>query len=270
MELSYTTYKKSPYVPWLVFIHGFGGSKNMWKKQVAAFRDEYNLLVLELPGHGDAPKDAKNGPYAWGIPEVADGIVRLLREMDIDKAHFVCVSLGTLVMSAIVERHPDVVASVILCGAIFGMQPWHRLALYLGNAFKWILPYQITIQLFSIILMPLKSHKVSRDFLVRECIRLGRAEFLRWYSILSRELGRLKRDLPLFSHTKSLVVMGSEDGVFLRSSIRALWGMPDRLKLRVMRDCGHVCSLQKAEEFNSIMSTFLETPVPESSPSQAS
>ena len=37
---------------WLVFIHGFGGSTKMWKRQIDSFKDKFNLLILDLPGHG--------------------------------------------------------------------------------------------------------------------------------------------------------------------------------------------------------------------------
>ena len=37
---------------WVVFIHGLGGSTKTWKKQIDAFSKNYNLLLLDLPGHG--------------------------------------------------------------------------------------------------------------------------------------------------------------------------------------------------------------------------
>ena len=37
---------------WVVFIHGIGGSTKTWEKQIDAFSEKYNLLLLDLPGHG--------------------------------------------------------------------------------------------------------------------------------------------------------------------------------------------------------------------------
>ena len=37
--------------PWMVLIHGFGGSRHMWKRQVEEFKHDYNLMILELPRH---------------------------------------------------------------------------------------------------------------------------------------------------------------------------------------------------------------------------
>ena len=38
---------------WLVFVHGIGGSTKTWKRQINEFKD-YNLLLLDLPGHGES------------------------------------------------------------------------------------------------------------------------------------------------------------------------------------------------------------------------
>ena len=43
-----------PSHPWMVMIHGFGGTRHMWKRQVEQFKDCYNLMIVELPGHGDS------------------------------------------------------------------------------------------------------------------------------------------------------------------------------------------------------------------------
>ena len=37
---------------WVVFVHGIGGSTKTWAKQIEAFFEQYNLLLLDLPGHG--------------------------------------------------------------------------------------------------------------------------------------------------------------------------------------------------------------------------
>ena len=37
---------------WVVFVHGLGGSTETWKKQIDSFSARYNLLLLDLPGHG--------------------------------------------------------------------------------------------------------------------------------------------------------------------------------------------------------------------------
>ena len=57
---------------WVVFVHGIAGSTLTWKKQVDDFSKQYNLLLLDLPGHG---KNADNiikkvGTYSMHIPSI--------------------------------------------------------------------------------------------------------------------------------------------------------------------------------------------------------
>ena len=43
---------------WCVFIHGAGGSSSIWHKQVKAYSENFNLLLIDLRGHGNS-KDLK-------------------------------------------------------------------------------------------------------------------------------------------------------------------------------------------------------------------
>ena len=92
-------------------------------------------------------------------------------------------------------------------------------------------------------------------------MKLGRAEFIRWYKLLGQEMNRLKDDARLLKENKSLIVMGSEDHVFLGKAKQALRGLGSGIRLTVMKNCGHVCSLQNAKEFNRITLKFLQATV---------
>ena len=37
---------------WVVFIHGLGGNRNAFKKQIDDYKEKYNLLLIDLHGHG--------------------------------------------------------------------------------------------------------------------------------------------------------------------------------------------------------------------------
>ena len=54
--LHYTTYLKDKSAPWVTFIHGAGGSSSIWYKQVRDFKSDYNVLLIDLRGHGKSKK----------------------------------------------------------------------------------------------------------------------------------------------------------------------------------------------------------------------
>ena len=78
--LNYYTYLHTSSKNWVTFVHGAGGSSSIWFKQVRAFKKQFNVLILDLRGHGDSKpslKDTFNPKYTFDaitddIPD-ADG-----------------------------------------------------------------------------------------------------------------------------------------------------------------------------------------------------
>ena len=50
--LSFSTHIKASECPWVTFIHGAGGSSTIWYKQLKAFSSNFNILLIDLRGHG--------------------------------------------------------------------------------------------------------------------------------------------------------------------------------------------------------------------------
>ncbi len=43
----------NPELPTIIFIHGAGNSKNLWKQQIHGLQNSFNIIALDLPGHGE-------------------------------------------------------------------------------------------------------------------------------------------------------------------------------------------------------------------------
>ncbi|MFL2598998.1 MAG: alpha/beta fold hydrolase [Flavobacteriaceae bacterium] len=50
--LKYSIYKNKDSSNWVTFIHGAGGSSSIWYKQIRTFSKKFNLLLIDLRGHG--------------------------------------------------------------------------------------------------------------------------------------------------------------------------------------------------------------------------
>ena len=48
---------------WVIFVHGIAGSTKTWKQQIDDFSKKYNLLLLDLPGHGNNAENTLNAVY---------------------------------------------------------------------------------------------------------------------------------------------------------------------------------------------------------------
>jgi len=77
----------------VTFVHGAGGSSSIWFKQVRAFKKQFNVLILDLRGHGDSKpslKDTFNPKYTFD--SITDDIVEVLAYLKIKKSHFIGIS----------------------------------------------------------------------------------------------------------------------------------------------------------------------------------
>ena len=172
--LHYTVYRNTKIKsPWITFIHGAGGSSSIWFKQIRYFSKFFNLLLIDLRGHGNSKSLIVN-PFQpkYTFKVVTQDIIEVLDYKKITKSHFVGISLGTILIRKIAETSPERVISMILAGAIIKLNFRSRLMMYFGNWTKSFLPYMLIYKMFAWIVMPNSNHKESRLRFVREARKL--------------------------------------------------------------------------------------------------
>lgn len=256
--LYYKTYEVSPDADWVVFIHGAGGSSSIWFKQIRAFQSDFNLLLIDLRGHGKSAtrsvKNLWNDQYTF--EKVTKDIIEVLDHIQLPPAHFMGVSLGTILARQLAEMEPQRVKSLVMAGAVTRLNFTSRLLVFLGNTFKSILPYMWLYRLFAFVIMPRKGHAEGRNLFVREAKRLCQKEFIRWFK-LTKDVNPLLRyfkekDLGI----PTLYVMGEEDLMFLEP-VKKIVKEHRRVVLHVIEKCGHVVNVERPEEFNEVALKFL-------------
>jgi len=99
--------------PPLLLIHGFGISFNIWQNLIPHLRDDFSLVMIELPGIGTSP--ACTGDY---LQDCTAEIERLRTDLRIERWHLLSYSSGTRVGERYVREHADrVISAVYLCPA---------------------------------------------------------------------------------------------------------------------------------------------------------
>ena len=257
--LNYYTYPHTSSKKWVTFVHGAGGSSSIWFKQVRAFKKHFNVLILDLRGHGDSKptlKDTFNPKYTFD--SITDDIVEVLAHLKIKKSHFIGISLGTILIRNLAEKKPAMVQSMIMGGAIIKMNFRSQVLMKVGNLFKSVVPYMLLYKLFAFIIMPKKNHKKSRLLFVNEAKKLYQKEFIRWFKLTSEinPLLRLFRTKDIKIPT--FYVMGSEDHLFL-PSIKNIVSKHGSSSLFVIDNCGHVVNVEQPEMFNTRSIQFINS-----------
>ena len=256
--LSYRTYILDEATDWVVFVHGAGGNSSIWFRQVRAFREHFNVLMVDLRGHGES-EHLGGGRLPSTCEAGSLDVLEVLDHLEIRRAHFVGISLGCLIIRTLAEVAPERVSSMVLGGAIVRLNLRSRFLVAAGNALKPFIPFIWLYKLFAWVIMPRDRHRESRMLFIREAQKLAQKEFLRWYR-LSLEMTPLSR---LFEEPESpaptLYLMGDEDYMFL-PAVQRIAARQKRALLRVIERSGHVCNVDQAELFNRFSIDFLKNP----------
>lgn len=100
----------------VVLIHGWLASGGLgWDLPgiTAALAKDYQVIRLDMPGHGLSDKPTKE--EAYGL-ELVEDVIRLLDRLKIKKAHIVGYSMGGIITAKLVAKYPERVLSGTLCG----------------------------------------------------------------------------------------------------------------------------------------------------------
>ena len=253
--LYYKTYlHKDATKPWVTFVHGAGGSSSIWFSQIRAFKKDFNLLFVDLRGHGKSKSSITAQDYNFDA--IADDVVEVISFLNIHKTHFVGISLGTIVIMNIAHRYSKKVSSLVMGGAILYLNTRAQILMKLGVLAKKIIPYMWLYMFFAYIIMPKKNHSASRQFFIDEAKKMNQKEFINWFSLVSSVNSILSHYRKTTIKTPVFYVMGAQDYMFL-PSIQKIVKTHKNSSLSIFPDCGHVVNIEASELFNKKVKKFL-------------
>jgi pimeloyl-ACP methyl ester carboxylesterase len=252
--LYYKTYPNPDSLEWVVFIHGAGGSSSIWFKQIKDYCLNFNVLMVDLRGHGKSQGDKPYEQYTFR--EICQDIIDVMDDARIQTAHFVGISLGTILIRNLYEMVPNRVSSMVLGGAIMQLNLRAKVLSAFGDWFKTLMPYLWLYGFFAWIIMPKKRHKQSRLLFVNEARKLCQKEFVYWYRLIYEVNPLLRYFAEKPVPVPTLYLMGDEDHMFL-PYIKKLVPIQPQSRLFVVPNSGHVCNVDQPEIFNEASIAFI-------------
>ena len=257
--ISYTIYKNVNSTEWVTFVHGAGGSSSIWFKRIRDFQKHFNVLLLDLRGHGNSNQQIKQAfKQKYTFESIASDIKEVIDYLKIESSHFVGISLGSIVIRQLAEMHPNQVRSMILGGAILKMNFRSQVLMRLGNTFKYVLPYLVLYKFFAFVIMPKKNHKQSRLLFINEAKKLYQKEFIKWFKLTAEINPVLRWFRQKELNIPTLYVMGEEDYMFLPSVRKVVENHVKTAELFIIQNCGHVVNVEQSAIFNKIVISYLK------------
>ena len=93
----------------LVLIHGMGSSHTAWRLITPELSRDYQIILIDLPGHGEAPisKEDLMDPQS-----LSERVLSTLRAIGVERFHLVGNSLGGWIALELASAHPESVMTV--------------------------------------------------------------------------------------------------------------------------------------------------------------
>ena len=236
---------------WLVFIHAAFVDHRMFEKQFDYFSGKYNLLAIDILGHGNSIH-AKKGDK---IEKMSDWINRIFQKHDIPAAHFVGVSLGSVFIQDFANKYENKVLSL----ACFGGYDINNFDIAKQKANSKSQMKMMMKALFSIKWFAKANKKISAYTSEAQTafydlnIRFKKSSLM----YLAR-LQNLINKYPNKQRKYKLLVGCGEHDIPTEIEIVNEWAEYENCEKIIMKGAGHCVNMDVPQEFNIYLEKFLQ------------
>lgn len=236
---------------WLVFIHAAFVDHRMFEKQFDYFSGKYNLLAIDILGHGNSIH-AKKGDK---IEKMSDWVNRIFQKHDIPAAHFVGVSLGSVFIQDFANKYENKVLSL----ACFGGYDINNFDIAKQKANSKSQIKMMMKALFSIKWFAKANKKISAYTSEAQTafydlnIRFKKSSLM----YLAR-LQNLINKYPNKQRKYKLLVGCGEHDIPTEIEIVNEWAEYENCEKIIMKGAGHCVNMDVPQEFNIYLEKFLQ------------
>jgi pimeloyl-ACP methyl ester carboxylesterase len=96
--------------PTIVLLHGFLGSGEVWKSFVRRLKNYFQVITIDLPGHGAS----ENMGPVHSMDDMAEAVRKVLNSLGINSCLMVGHSMGGYVTLAFAEKYPRLLKGIVL------------------------------------------------------------------------------------------------------------------------------------------------------------
>ncbi len=231
----------------IVFLHGVGSDKSVWRPQLRHFGRERRALAFDYPGYGDSDP----APEGTTREDFAAAILSAMRELGVERAHICGLSLGGVVAIAMHHAARSACVSLILADT-FAVHPEGRAIYERSVAGSANLRGMAEARVDVLLAQPADSELRTEviDTMARidpAAYRIGAAAV--WLADQRDRAGSI--DVP------TLVLVGDQDLVTPYDLSSELVDLIPDARLQTIPGAGHLSNVERPDEFNAILREFI-------------
>lgn len=231
----------------IVFLHGVGSDKSVWRPQLDYFRGERRAVAFDYPGYGDSD------PAYEGMTrdDYAATVLAAMTELGIEDAHVCGLSLGGVVAIAMYAAWPRRIRSLILADT-FADHPDGQAIYERGVAASGDLRAMAESRVHVLLAQP--ADPQVRSEVVETMARIDPAAYrigakAVW---LAEQQGRAKA-----IRVPTLVLCGADDRITPPVLSRALANLIPGAQYEEIEGAGHISNLERRDAFNMFVGAFV-------------
>jgi len=242
----------------LLFLHGWGVDRRIWRQQCKYFSQHYRVMTIDLPGHG------KSSWKKIELEDMAHDLRFIFETLKVETLTLVGSSLGGLFALKLYELYPAYIKNMIFVGSMpkFSKSEGYPYGLDVNRIRKLggqvSSDYPSIIDIFFRSLFTKQERQTRRYKWLQKFRRMNTAPM---QSALSEYLDILeKEDLrDVFKKVGVPVqfINGTDDVICTKETVLFLQTLLPGSRADFFNECGHFPFLSKPYKFNEVMRAFL-------------
>jgi pimeloyl-ACP methyl ester carboxylesterase len=233
----------------LVFIHGSGGNHSIWSHQYGPLRKNYNIIAVNLPGHGHSGGNGEND-----VRNYCKWIKKILDVFNLKKAVLVGHSLGSAIALQFAIDYSEKLEGIVCMGGGMKM-PVNSFFLDFLKTNPAQLPAEITEMICKLSLVKENRSKFSAP--LQKSIFLSRVDVLYGDLLACNNLDLTQKAGKI--SVPVLIVCGAQDKMTPPNLSCSLAGGIKGATLEMVEGAGHMVMIEKPVEFNNSLDKFAKS-----------
>ena len=249
------SYKELGSGPPVIFLHGIGGNHSNWYDQQSHISDRFTAIAWDARGYGDS--DDYIGPLNFS--DFGEDLIRLLDSRNIDKAHFVGLSMGARILIDFFPKYRNRVATLVLCNCFFDYKilsinkqkefiNLRQKPLKMGKTLEEIAP-----KLIDSLVGP-NCTKEARNKLYKSFLKIHISSYLK--TIAETITYNASSNLSKFDVPTQLIY-AEYDKLTPVSIGKMAQKKILNSSLNIIKNAGHLSNIEQPDAFNTIINNFL-------------